>query len=101
MNIGQEVQMLQQEVANGPPLFPPPHTNAVELSEKFKRKDTRAKKKIDCHMLLHYFIRNQAQQEYRKCVINKVVRELWKTTTRNNKLAYNNLCNQINSIINQ
>ncbi|CAB4410848.1 hypothetical protein RhiirA5_412623 [Rhizophagus irregularis] len=101
MSIVQEVEMLRQEIANGPPLFPPPNDNAEELSKQFKRKNTRSKKLVNCRMLVCYFIRNQTQQTYRKYVINKVAGELWRTTTRNNKLAYKNLCNQINSIINQ
>ncbi|RGB41642.1 hypothetical protein C1646_751936 [Rhizophagus diaphanus] len=78
MNINQEVEVLQQEIANGPPLFPPPNTNAVELSEQ-----------------------NQTQQTYSRYVIDKVTGDLWRTTTRNNKLVYSNLCVQINSILNQ
>ncbi|CAB5203055.1 hypothetical protein RhiirA5_497428 [Rhizophagus irregularis] len=98
MNIVQEVEVLQQEIANGPPLFPPPNANAVELSEQFRRNDTRANKPINGRTLLYHFIRNQTQQTYSRYAIDKVTGDLWRTTTRNNKFAYSNLSDQINSI---
>jgi hypothetical protein len=99
MSYNQEVEMLRRDIANGPPLFPPPNVNAVELSERFRRRDTRARKPINCHVLLYHFIRNQAQQTYRKVAINKVTREIWRTTAQNNKQTYKDLCDQINSIL--
>src|SRR4051794_22182625 len=100
MSIGQEVEMLRQEIANGPPLFPPPNDNALELSKQFKRKNTRAKQTVTGRVLLCHFIRNQAQQTYRKYAIEMVARELWNTTTCHNRAAFQTLCLQIN-IINQ
>src|SRR5436853_657870 len=99
MSIGQEVEMLRQEIANGPPLFPPPNGNAEELSEQFKRKKIHAKKPVTSRMLLCYFIKNQTQQTYRKYAIEKVAGELWNTTNWHNRAAFQTLCLQINSII--
>jgi hypothetical protein len=101
MNINQEVEMLRREITNGPPLFPPPNDNAVELSEHFKRRiNTRLKKLINSRMLLCHFIINQTQRKYRKYVIDKVAGELWNTTSRHNRATFQTLCHQINSIIN-
>jgi hypothetical protein len=103
MTIGQEVEMLRHEVANRIQIFPPPINDLNDLEDivkLFKRKKSRGKVHIKYPTLLNFFIRKQAQQTYKKCVIDKVIRELWSSTTRNNRLIYNDLCKQINSKIN-
>ncbi|GET50404.1 uncharacterized protein OCT59_026165 [Rhizophagus irregularis] len=102
-SLNQEVQMLHHEVANGMQLFPPPINNPKDFEDtvkSFKPKPSRRKVHIMSLTLLNFFIKKQAQRIYKKCVVDKVVRELWNSTTANNKIIYKELCKQINSRIN-
>lgn len=103
MSVSQEVQMLRHEVSNGILIFPPPINNPNDFEDivkSFKRKPTRRKVHIRSPVLLKFFIERQAQRIYKKCVMDRVVRELWNSTTTNNKILYKNLCDQISSRIN-
>ena len=91
----QEAHVLRREISNGPPLFPPPNNDPDNLFLRFRRRDSRSKRRITCVNLLKFFIRNQTSP-HSKYVISKVAGEMWRDATQHNKEAYNNLCNQIN-----
>jgi hypothetical protein len=95
MNINEEVEVLNQEITNGPPLFPAPNTIPRVIITRFKQKKSRGKRRITGYGLFKLFIIHQTNA-HSMIAINKVAGELWKTTTRNNREDYINLCSQIN-----
>ncbi|RIA85254.1 hypothetical protein C1645_741721 [Glomus cerebriforme] len=97
MDFSQEVEEIRQDIANGPPLFPPPINDPNDITLRFKQKTCRRKKCITGYGLLKFFILNQTRAR-NNLVINKIARDLWVTTTRHNRMAYINLSNQINNI---
>lgn len=99
MTISRELEMLRQE-ANRIQIFPPPINDFENIVKLFKRKPSRRKVHIKYPVLLNFFIKKQAQQTYKQCVIDKIIRELWNSTTRNNRIIYIDLCNQISLRIN-
>lgn len=102
MTISWELEMLRQET-NSIQIFPPPINNFNDFDnivKSFKRKSSRGKIYIKYPALLNVFIKKQAQHTYKQCVIDKVIRELWNSTTRNNRIIYIELCDQISLRIN-
>lgn len=95
ININEEVDALNQEIANGPPLFPAPNTIPMVITTRFKRKCSRRIRRITGYNLFRLFIIFQTSA-YSKIAIDKVAGDLWKTATRDNKEGYINLCNQVN-----
>ncbi|GBB90817.1 hypothetical protein RclHR1_01790024 [Rhizophagus clarus] len=95
MNINEEVEAINQEIANGPPLFPPPNTIPRSITTRFKRRTSRGKRRITGYGLFKLFIICRTS-EHSTIAINRVAGELWKATNRDNREGYIDLCNQIN-----
>ncbi|RGB38836.1 hypothetical protein C1646_755249 [Rhizophagus diaphanus] len=95
-DINDDVDALNQEIANGPPLFPAPNIIPELITAQFtRRKCSRGKRRINGYGLFKLFIISQTSANSR-VAINKVAGDLWNSATPDNKQEYINLCSQIN-----